>query len=143
MASWASSLFSKKTTHNLLFLERMSLLISNNSGFSPEGTIGSFGGNATLLLTETSTQMRYLLDLSIQEAISPRTNFYDINKVFLNCLRFNSEHFYHSLMSYWSTVIKNSDESLIINGGGFLPLLTSIVELETKNFRLLEKKLYF
>lgn len=130
-------LFSKKTNQNLLFLERMSLLISNNSGFSPEG------GNSTLLLTETSIQMRYLLDLSIQEAISPRTNFYDINKVFLNCLRFNSEHFYPSLMSYWSTVIKNSDESLIINGGEFLPLLTSIVELETKNFRLLEKKLYF
>ena len=84
-----------------------------------------------------------LLKISIQEAILPRTNFYAINKVFLNCLRFNSEHFYPSLMLYMNSLITNSDKSLLIDGVESSLLLTSIVELETKNFRLLEKKLYF
>ena len=149
-------LFSKKTSNNVLFLEKLSSVISTNSDFSiappctrrtapcpsrvqREGQQGA----SEFLLDEISIKMTFLLKTSIQEAISPRTNFHDINKVFLNCLRFNSEHFYPSLMLYVNSLIKNSDESVLINGLESSLLLTSIVDTEIKNFRLFEKKLYF
>ena len=142
-------LFSKKTSNNVLFLETLSSVISTNLNFSvalgrSEVILsGDFDGETEFLLDDISRQMTHLLKTSIQEAISPRTNFYDINKVFLNCLRFNSEHFYPSLMLYVNSLIKNSDESVFINGLESSLLLTSIVDTEIKHFRLLEKKLYF
>lgn len=126
-------LFSKKTSNNVLFLEKFSSVISTKDFRQPE----------FLLDDDISIQMKNLLKISIQEAILPRTNFYAINKVFLNCLRFNSEYFYPSLMLYVNNVIKNSDKSVFIHGVESSLLLTSILETEIKNFRLLEKKLYF
>jgi len=157
-------LFSKRTSNNVFFLEQLSLVISTNLDFSSElsiapslssgrdGIKGDLDSHQTwsspeegpeFLVDEISIKMHNLLKTSIQEAISPRANFYNINKVFLNCLRFNSEQFYPSLMLYVNNLIKNADQSLCINGLESSLLLTSIVDTEIKNFRLLEKKLYF